>query len=47
MPIYEYVCPKCKNKVETISSGSEIKCPKCGTKMNKIISAPSLIYVKG
>jgi len=47
MPIYEYKCPKCKRKIEIISTRIEkINC-KCGYEMEKIISLPAFrIYTK-
>ncbi|MFH1453706.1 MAG: FmdB family zinc ribbon protein [Armatimonadota bacterium] len=40
MPIYEFICKKCKNKFEDIcKSGTCIKiCPKCGGKSEKVMS---------
>ncbi len=36
MPIYEYKCPKCRERFELrrniADSDSEIKCPRCGNK---------------
>ncbi|MCX5781345.1 MAG: zinc ribbon domain-containing protein [Elusimicrobia bacterium] len=33
MPIYEYLCNKCKEKFEKliIEKGNTVKCPKCGS----------------
>ena len=45
MPLYEFVCPKCGNKIEALDK-AEVKC-KCGTMMKKIISAPAFrVYTK-
>ena len=45
MPIYEFSCPKCGNKIEVLN-GVEAKC-KCGTVMKKIVSAPAFkVYTK-
>ena len=43
MPIYEYVCAKCKQEFELLVRGSEVpECPECGgKKLNKLMSAPS------
>jgi putative FmdB family regulatory protein len=34
MPIYEFVCPKCKNRFEELvirrSDYTDVKCPECG-----------------
>ena len=42
MPIYEYCCPKCKNKFEmlrTISQADEnASCPKCQSASKRIFS---------
>ncbi len=42
MPIYEYVCNKCKNKFELmrpLSKASEsVSCPKCQNKAERILS---------
>jgi putative FmdB family regulatory protein len=43
MPIYEYVCVKCKNKFELLrpfsKSSESADCPKCKGKSDRIISA--------
>lgn len=45
MPMYEYVCLKCKNRFELLRSLSErddaCECPSCG-KQKKHLRAPSL-----
>jgi putative FmdB family regulatory protein len=47
MPIYEFVCPNCGEKIEIISSPSEKVICKCGCEMKKLISAPAFrIYTK-
>jgi putative FmdB family regulatory protein len=39
MPIYEYKCPICELKHETIRSWSDnILCPECGVQMERIPS---------
>jgi len=46
MPIYEFVCPKCGNKIETITEKADAKC-QCGAKMEKSVTAPAFrIYTK-
>ncbi len=42
MPIYEYVCSKCRHEFEALVRGDEQpECPKCGArKLNKLLSAP-------
>ncbi|MCL2144278.1 MAG: zinc ribbon domain-containing protein [Endomicrobia bacterium] len=37
MPIFEFICDKCKEKFETLvlNSGEKIECPKC--KSNEVI----------
>lgn len=46
MPIYEFVCPKCGNKIEVITGKAEAKC-ECGQKMKLTVSAPAFrIYTK-
>ena len=42
MPIFEFICKKCKKKFETVVLGAkeEIKCPECaGTEVEKQVSA--------
>lgn len=43
MPIFEYVCERCKTKHEEIVLGKEkeITCPVCTTKMEKVPSVCS------
>jgi len=46
MPIYEFVCPKCGNKIEIITDKAEVKC-QCGKMMKKVVSAPAFrVYTK-
>jgi len=46
MPITEFVCPKCGNKIETITDKAEAKC-KCGTTMEKSVTAHAFrVYTK-
>jgi len=44
MPIYEFMCPKCKARKEIITKETP-DCDKCKVKMIKQISAPALIYI--
>jgi putative FmdB family regulatory protein len=47
MPIYEYVCEKCRKKTEVIQRMGEkpLKvCPHCGGKLKKAISAPAIQF---
>ncbi len=47
MPIYEYVCGKCKRKTEVIQRIGEAKlkvCPHCGGKLTKAFSAPAIQF---
>jgi len=47
MPIYEYKCPNCGEKIEIISTPSEKVICKCGCEMKKIISPPAFrVYTK-
>lgn len=46
MPIYEFICPKCGNKIEVFTDKAEAVC-ECGTKMKLVISAPAdRVYTK-
>ncbi len=46
MPIYTYVCSKCKKEQEFIlPAGKEQKiCPFCGGKLKKFYSAPAIQF---
>jgi putative FmdB family regulatory protein len=47
MPIYEYVCGKCRRKTEVIQRVGERKlkvCPHCGGKLTKAFSAPAIQF---
>ena len=49
MPIYEYICDKCKHRFELMQRIDEkpIKtCPRCRGKVNKVIS-PAAFVLKG
>jgi putative FmdB family regulatory protein len=42
MPLYEYLCKKCDQRVELLIQSSAVPtCPDCGsTRLQKLISAP-------
>ncbi|HTO75003.1 MAG TPA: FmdB family zinc ribbon protein [Thermoanaerobaculia bacterium] len=47
MPIYEYLCEKCRKKTEVIQRIGERPlrvCPHCGGKLKKAISAPAIQF---
>lgn len=47
MPLYEYKCSKCGERVETIQRVSDppySHCPKCGGEMKKQMSAPAIQF---
>lgn len=47
MPLYEYECEKCGERVEVIQKMSDAPyehCPKCGGDMKKLISAPAIQF---
>jgi putative FmdB family regulatory protein len=47
MPIYEYVCGKCRQKTEVIQRVGEAPlkvCPHCGGKLTKAFSAPAIQF---
>ena len=47
MPLYEYQCQKCGERVEIIQRVSDkpySHCPKCGGDMKKLISAPAIQF---
>lgn len=47
MPIYEYHCAKCDERMEIIQSLSEppsTHCPKCGGEIRKLISSPAIQF---
>ncbi len=49
MPIYEFECRKCKDRLEVLqkmNDKSPVKCRKCGGRLEKLISA-SAIQFKG
>ena len=47
MPLYEYECINCKERVEIIQRVSDppySHCPKCGADMKKLISSPAIQF---
>jgi len=47
MPIYEYSCPQCGAKKETISRYIETIICMCGHKMKRLVSVPAFkVYTK-
>jgi putative FmdB family regulatory protein len=47
MPLYEYECTNCKDRVEVIQRVSDppySQCAKCGADMKKLISSPAIQF---
>lgn len=47
MPLYEYQCTKCGERIEIIQKISDppySHCPKCGSDMRKLISSPAIQF---
>ena len=47
MPLYEYQCTKCSQRVEIIQKLSDppySHCPKCGSEMRKLFSSPAIQF---
>ena len=47
MPLYEYQCTQCAERVEIIQRVSDppySRCPKCGEQMRKLISSPAIQF---
>lgn len=47
MPLYEYACQSCGERVEIIQKLSDppySHCPKCGGEMRKLISSPAIQF---
>jgi putative FmdB family regulatory protein len=47
MPLYEYACTKCGERVEVIQRMNEAPyahCPKCGGDMKKMASSPAIQF---
>ena len=47
MPLYEYQCQQCQERVEIIQKFSDPPyehCPKCGGEMKKLFSSPAIQF---
>jgi putative FmdB family regulatory protein len=47
MPLYEYQCTACKERMEILQRVSDppyTHCPKCGGEMKKLISSPAIQF---
>lgn len=47
MPIYEYQCLRCSERLETMQRWSDpppAECPKCGGELKKLVSAPAFQF---
>ena len=47
MPLYEYLCVRCKHKFERIdkfTARKTRKCPKCGDKAERQLAAPAIQF---
>jgi putative FmdB family regulatory protein len=47
MPIYEYVCGRCGDRLEVLQRLTDkalVKCKKCGGRLEKLISASSFVF---
>ncbi|HEY6139488.1 MAG TPA: FmdB family zinc ribbon protein [Thermoanaerobaculia bacterium] len=47
MPLYEYQCTNCGERVEILQRVSDPPyehCPKCGAEMKKLLSAPAIQF---
>ena len=47
MPLYEYQCPNCRERVaiiQRVSDPPKPQCPKCGAEMKKLFSAPAIQF---
>ena len=47
MPLYEYECAKCGEKIEVIRSFSDpplVVCPECGGALTKLLSSPAFQF---
>jgi len=47
MPLYEYLCKKCKHRFEKIQKFSDkmlTKCPECGGRIDQTVSAPAVQF---
>lgn len=47
MPLYEYQCQQCSERIEIIQKMSDppyTHCPKCGGEMKKLVSSPAIQF---
>ncbi len=47
MPLYEYQCVNCSERIEILQRTSDSPydhCPKCGGEMKKLVSAPAIQF---
>ena len=47
MPLYEYECQQCKERVEVIqrfSDAPSTECPQCGGPLKKLLSSPAIQF---
>ena len=47
MPLYEYECTKCGERIEILQKMSDppyTHCPKCGGAMRKLLSSPAIQF---
>lgn len=47
MPIYEYICEKCRKRIERMQRVSDPpcqKCPQCGGPLRKLVSSPAIQF---
>ena len=47
MPIYEYVCGRCGDRLEVLQRVTDkalVRCKKCGGRLEKLISASSFVF---
>ena len=47
MPLYEYECAQCKERVEILQRMSDppyTHCPKCGGEVRKLVSSPAIQF---
>ena len=47
MPLYEYLCGQCKERLEVIQGINDApytRCPRCGGELKKLLSAPAIQF---
>lgn len=47
MPIYEYLCGRCGDRLEVLQRMNDkalVRCKKCGGRLEKLISASSFVF---